>query len=387
MKWLLLLSLASVSFTWAEQRPEELLAAGKKAMDGKVLKVSAVVLGDKNLRIGGIISGKDFDLTVTGPDTRMRQIVKGENAWMSDDDGQTWKPIKLVDRRFFSLVRAPINCREGERIPSFEKLEVTEEQGESLLHVRLTGQEPVAFEGDRPNAWLVMKDGAAVGVRRYAGPLVIDNGYVPSQVAYATPKDAVGVLEPPGNPDAVPPEDPADLLLQAAQVRMETGVWEVSATISGPNTVKVHGLFCGNDFDLAFEAKSGSGVRQIRVQDRAWLSKDGGKTWKINANDDALMYNLVHAPLLRRQLHPDFEDAGMENHQGEKWEHLRLKSAEKLELKKDNVNYWLNIGADGKPAGIRHFEGYTRVQDEIPLCKIDYRPSKAKSISPPATKK
>lgn len=387
MKWLLLVPLAVASSSVAEDKPEALLMAAKKAADTKTLKVSAQVMGGKSVRIGGIISGRDFDLTIKGADTTLRQIVKGDKAWVTDDDGRTWKPVKLVDRRYYFLVHAPINFQEGERIPAFEKLETAEENGESLTHVRLINKEPVAYEGDRPNAWLVMKEGAPAGVRRYEGPLVFENDYVPTRVNYAAAKDGAGVAEPPGNPDAVPPENPADLLLQAAQEHMGTGVWEVHATISGPNTLKMHGLLHGNDFDLAFEGKNGAGMRQIKIQDKAWYSKDGGKTWTSGGGDDLLMYNLVHVPLMFERVHPEFEEAGVEDHKGEKWQHLRLKVLEKLESESQRVHYWLSLGTDGKPTGIRHYEGKALVQGETPFCKIDYAPAKDQMISKPIAKK
>jgi hypothetical protein len=387
MKWFMLLPvwcLLGVA-ALAEEKPEALLATAKKLMAPHPWKIDAIISGDKSYRLHGIVAGQDFDLTIRDPKTKTRQIVVGEKAWSSTDGGKTWKPAKTVDRRFYHLAHTPIGYRENEKFPPFEKLKTVEENGETLMHVRFIAPDETAYEGDRPNAWMILKDGAPTGVRRYHGPLVLDREIVTAEVRYAAPKDAAGVLPPPGNPEAVPDENTPEAALTAALKKMESGLWEVKGTIAGPKTLHVQGLINGRDFDLTYHSDDGKPAdRQIAIKDKSWSSKDGGKTWKSVSADDRLIYNFVHTPLLSNRMQPDFEEAGREEHDGEKWVHLQLKVPEKLASETQRPHYWLALDATGKPTAIRRHHGPIYMsKDAIVDCKLDYSPPKERTIAKP----
>src|SRR5213596_4236373 len=110
--WLLpvvfLLASASVGLAKAQkkstasgqEKPEAILSAAKKFADAKAWGVQAHVNADKDMKISGIIFGKDFDLTIETIDGTTRQITLGDKSWSSDDGGKSWKESKEIDRRF-----------------------------------------------------------------------------------------------------------------------------------------------------------------------------------------------------------------------------------------------------------------------------------------------
>jgi hypothetical protein len=384
---LAVVSCALALHAFAEDKPEALLAAAKKLSSPNPWKVEALVTGEKSFKVAGLIAGQDFDLTIKDPKGQTRQIAVGEKAWSSSDGGKTWKPAKAVDRRFYYLVHTPIHFRADEKIPPFEKVAVAEEGGEPLMHVRFIADQKVAYQGDRPNAWLIMKDGATTGVRRYHGPAGFEGDYTTVDVRYASPTDDKGVLPPPGNPAAVPAENPADIWLVTAQKKMAAGVWEVQGTIAGPETIKVQGLLSGRDFDLTVSGGDDPPVRQIVIKDKGWLTKDGGKTWKSTSSEDRLMYNLTHGPLITDRMQPEFEEAGREEHDGEVWQHVRMKVSEKLESEDDRPHYWVAVDAKSEATSVRRYEGAGVIQGNVLHCKLDYAPSKEKAIPPPPVAK
>jgi hypothetical protein len=387
MKWLSLLSISSFlgAAALAEEKPETMLAAAKKLMEPTAWRVDALISGEKSYRIGGIVAGQDFDLTIQEPKTTTRQIAVGEKAWSTTDGGKTWKPAKTIDRRFYHLAHTPIGYRENEKIPPFEKLKTTEVKGETQLHIRFIAPSEISYEGDRPNVWLILKDAAPTGIRRYVGPLVLEREHVLADVRYAALKEAKGVLPPPGNPEALPDENLPEAMLAAAQRKMNTGIWEVRGTLAGPKALQVEGLIQGRDFDLTYQSDDGKGAdRQIAIKDKSWFSKDGGKTWKSVSADDRLVYNLVHTPLLADRMQPAFEEVGREEHDGEKWVQVRLKVDEKVgpdEL----PTYWLSLDDAGKATGIRRHHGSIFMsKDSVIACKLDYAPAGDKKIAKPA---
>src|SRR5439155_9860187 len=118
-----LLASASVGFAKAQkkstpsnqQKPEAILSAAKKFADAKAWSVQAHVTADKDMKISGIIFGKDFDLTVETVDGTTRQIALGDKSWSSDDGGKSWKESKEIDRRFYYLMHTPMKYRRTKR--------------------------------------------------------------------------------------------------------------------------------------------------------------------------------------------------------------------------------------------------------------------------------
>lgn len=67
----------------AEEKPEAIVVAAKKLSENQPWSVEAhVVAKDIDMKIFGIINGKDFDLTIDTGDQLRRQIVIG--WWRAD---------------------------------------------------------------------------------------------------------------------------------------------------------------------------------------------------------------------------------------------------------------------------------------------------------------
>lgn len=366
-------------------RPVALLQTARQKMDGRPWKVDGLVQGDAGCSIKGIILGQDFDLTVQERDGESRQIAIGEKSWTTSDQGKTWKQNTSIDRRYFFLVRAPIRFNPAEKIPPFEQVGKSNEDGEELVHVRFKAADRVTYEGDRPNHWLTFVDGKPVQVRRYAGPLVLNKDYVTAQVRYAAIDEAKPIQPPPGNPSAVPQVDPATAALNRAFETMRSGLWEVKAKVSAAKSVEVRGWIRGSDFDLTMEPQEGETLRQIAIGDEAWMTKDGGKSWKPISADDRLTYRWVHTPILQSRTLPPFEIVGKEKAGAEELLHVRLKVPEKLGSEKERPHYWLALGNGEEIDSVRRYEGnLSGAGGQIIWCEADYhRASREAAIVPP----
>jgi len=121
---------------FSEEKPEAILAAVKKSSENQPWRVEAhVVAKDIDMNISGIITGKDFDLTIDTGDQIRRQIVIGDKGLLTEKDGKTWKSWDANDRRFYYLVHTPI-ADTGQKIPPFEKVGIEKEGEDSLLRIR-----------------------------------------------------------------------------------------------------------------------------------------------------------------------------------------------------------------------------------------------------------
>jgi hypothetical protein len=70
---------------FSEGKPEAILAAAKKLSENQPWQIEAhVVAKDIDMKIVGVISGKDFDLTIETDDKVRRQIVIGDKGWLSE---------------------------------------------------------------------------------------------------------------------------------------------------------------------------------------------------------------------------------------------------------------------------------------------------------------
>lgn len=126
---------------------------------------------------------------------------------------------------------------------------------------------------------------------------------------------------------------------------MQTGVWEVDATVSRPKKARVHGLIAGSEFDLTIKPEDGGNPnRQITVKDRGWASFDGAKTWtKTSVEGGRGIYHWIHGPIDSEGVLPPFESVGREERNGAPVLHLRLKVSEKLDSEKERPHYWLAL--------------------------------------------
>ena len=183
----------------------------------------------------------------------------------------------------------------------------------------------------------------------------------------------------------------ASAALSVALKVMESGTWEVDATISRAFNSRVHGLLAGEDFDLTVEPKDRNAVRQIAIKDKLWASYDGNTTWKIEASNDQAtyrrMYARVHNPIRWETQLPPFEVVGKETHDGENWLHLRRKVSGNKTSELQQTNYWIVLREDNSPTYVGHYEGPVTEpgHENEPLhCVATYRRADNKTIQPPA---
>ncbi len=333
----------------AKDKPEAILLAARKSTDAQAWSVEARVNTEKNMKITGIMFGKDFDLTIETVDGLTRLITLGDKNWSSEDGGKTWKTVEVADRRFYYLVHTPVKSTVDGKIPPFEVVGTEKLGGESLLHIRFIAPEKVQYEGDRPNYWIAVEGKQSPVIHRYYGQAAFDNNYVDDKVDYKLVTEKNPILPPPGNPLAAAPAAGPERLLMAAMKKMSSGVWEVKGIATLKKTIQLHGLLEGENFDLTMEpgAQLDIPMREIMIGDKAWICSDG-KTWHSGIAQDRLVYNLTHTPILYGRLEPPFQKMESEERDGATWLHIRLQVPEAKVDPKDVPNYWLVLDAQGE---------------------------------------
>jgi hypothetical protein len=374
------------SATSGQEKPEAVLSAAKKFDDAKAWSVQAHLNAEKDMKVSGIIFGKDFDLTIETVDGTRRQIALGDKGWSSDDGGKTWKENKEIDRRFYYLMHTPIKYSADEKIPPFATVGTEKLGDESLLHIRFIAPDKITYEGDRANYWIAIQDRQSPVIHRFLGPMGFENNYVTDQVDYTLVTDEHPILSPPGNPRAQPAPPGPEALLMDAMKKMSTGVWSANGTVTFKKTIKLHGLLSGEDFDLTMEpgVKPDTPMRGIVIKDKAWVCSDG-ETWHAGTPDDRLLYNWAHTPIMTGRLEPAFEKIGDEQRDGQTWLRVRLKVAEAKADPKELPQYWLVLDSQGQAQYIGHADTpmFSRGASQVVHCSFDYAPAKEKIAPPP----
>jgi hypothetical protein len=189
----------------------------------------------------------------------------------------------------------------------------------------------------------------------------------------------------------ISPENAPRLLAEALKL-METGTWEVDATISRAFKFRVHGLLAGQDFDLTVEPEDRNAFRLIAIKGQLWTSFDGSKTWKLeDAKGNAVaqrVYGFVHNPLRSEAASPALQVVKQETHDGDTWMQLRAKKSDKKKADLQQTEYWIAISQDAKRNGVRRYDGPVTEpgHEKEPLhCVATYQPASNKTIQPPAT--
>ena len=185
--------------------------------------------------------------------------------------------------------------------------------------------------------------------------------------------------------------DKASAVLGSTLKLMETGTWEVDATISRAFKFRVHGLLSGEDFDLTVEPADRNAIRQIAIKDKLWASFDGGKTWKLESGGEQStfrrVYGFVHNPLRTDAALPTLQVVKQETHDGDTWMQLRPKTSNKKNAEPQQTEYWIAISQDSKRNGVRRYEGPVTEpgHENEPLhCVATYQSANNKTIKPPA---
>ena len=135
---------------------EALLMAAMKKMSTGVWSVNGTVTFKKTIKLHGLLSGEDFDLTMepgVKPDTPMRGIVIKDKAWVCSD-GETWHAGSPDDRLLYNWAHTPIMA--GRLEPAFEKIGAEQRDGQTWLHIRLKVAEAKADPKELPQYWLVL---------------------------------------------------------------------------------------------------------------------------------------------------------------------------------------------------------------------------------------
>ncbi|HEV3098477.1 MAG TPA: tetratricopeptide repeat protein [Candidatus Udaeobacter sp.] len=136
--------------------PEALLMTAMKQMSTGVWSVNGTVIFKKTIKLHGLLSGEDFDLTMepgVKPDTPMRGIVIKEKAWVCSD-GETWHAGRADDRLLYSWAHTPIMA--GRLEPPFEKVGTEQRNGQTWLHIRLKVSDEKTDPKELPQYWLVL---------------------------------------------------------------------------------------------------------------------------------------------------------------------------------------------------------------------------------------
>jgi hypothetical protein len=142
------------------------LATAMKNMNSGVWAVNGTVTLKKTIKLHGLLSGADFDLTMepgVRPDAPMHGIVIKDKGWVCSD-GETWHAGSADDRLLYSWTHVPI--MENESMPPFEKVGVEQRNGATCLHIRLKVPEKKTDPKELPQYWLVLDSG---GQAQYIG--------------------------------------------------------------------------------------------------------------------------------------------------------------------------------------------------------------------------
>jgi tetratricopeptide (TPR) repeat protein len=139
-----------------QEKDDALLAAAMKNMETGVWSVNGTVTAKKTIKLRGLLSGEDFDLTMEPgmkPDTPLRGIVIKDKAWVCSD-GETWYAGRPDDRALYNWAHVPIMA--DRQLPPFEKVGSEQRNGQTLLHVRLKVLEKKINPKELPQYWLVL---------------------------------------------------------------------------------------------------------------------------------------------------------------------------------------------------------------------------------------
>ena len=140
----------------ARENVDPLVNAAMKNMETGVWSVNGTVTAKKTIKLHGLLSGEDFDLTMepgVKPDVPMRGIVIKDKAWVCSD-GETWHAGRLDDRLFYNWAHVPIMA--DRRLPPFERVDSEQRNGQTWLHVRLKVPEKNVNPKELPQYWIVI---------------------------------------------------------------------------------------------------------------------------------------------------------------------------------------------------------------------------------------
>ena len=124
-----------------QENPDPLVNAAMKNMETGVWSVNGTVMLKKTIKLQGLLSGEDFDLTTEPgirPNTPLREIIIKNKAWICSD-GETWHATGPNDRLIYNWAHVPIMA--DRKLPPFEKVGSEQRNGQTELffHLRRNG--------------------------------------------------------------------------------------------------------------------------------------------------------------------------------------------------------------------------------------------------------
>jgi len=116
-----------------QETPSALLVAAMKNMETGVWSVNGTVSLEKTIKLHGLLSGEDYDLTMEP--RGMRGIMIKDKAWVCSDR-ETWHAGSPDDRLPYDWTHTPIMAGGITKLP-FEKVGTEQRDGQTWLHIRL----------------------------------------------------------------------------------------------------------------------------------------------------------------------------------------------------------------------------------------------------------
>src|SRR5215467_3796590 len=159
-----LFATALIAFAGAQKKsaksiqanPDPLLSAAMKNMETGVWSVDGTVSVKKIIKLHGLLSGEDFDLSMepgVKPGVPLRGIVIRDKAWVCSD-AETWHAGQPDDRLLYNWAHVPIMA--DRKLPPFEKVGSEQRNGQTWLHVRLKIPEKKINPKELPQYWIVL---------------------------------------------------------------------------------------------------------------------------------------------------------------------------------------------------------------------------------------
>lgn len=146
-----------------------LVKAAMTNMETGVWSVKGSITLEKTIKLHGLLSGEDYDLTMEP--RGMRGIGIKEKAWVCSDR-ETWHAGSSDDRLPYDWVHTPIMARGIIEMP-FEKVGTEQRNGQTWLHVRLKVPEKNIAAKELPQYWLVLdSNGQAQYISHVEMPLI-----------------------------------------------------------------------------------------------------------------------------------------------------------------------------------------------------------------------
>jgi tetratricopeptide (TPR) repeat protein len=264
-----------------------ILASNLKLMEGGTWEVDATISRAFKFRVHGLLSGKDFDLTVEPEDRNaFRQIAINDQVWASFDGSKTWKledaKGHALAQRFYAFVHNPL--RTEATVPALEVVKQETRDGETWMQLRpkVSDQKKV----DPIEYWIaISQDPKRNGVRRYEGPVTEpghENEPLHCVATYQPANDKT--IQPPANTDALSQQDSTPSASPDANFATD------NLKYSRDFYSKVHFVAIANlDFGAAgtaqfkYDRYPNGGPERIQTGDGEFARKDG-KTW-LKSND------------------------------------------------------------------------------------------------------